>query len=174
MKKIMTMLSVLAFPLSSYAADVEIGKAVEKNGMHIAAVYIQPVKMEPEHGTGSDKADIHLEADIAALKDNPNGFAEGSWVPYLTVRYRITQEQTGWKTKGTLMPMVASDGPHYGDNVALNGAGKYRVVFAFTPPSGHSFMRHVDKETGVAPWWEPFELEYDFAWIGSTGKKGGY
>lgn len=72
------------------------------------------------------------------------------------------------------MPMVASDGPHYGDNVALNGAGKYKLTFAFTPPSGHSFMRHVDKETGVAAWWEPFELHYDFAWIGSTGKKGGY
>ncbi len=172
MKKLL-LLGVL-IPSMALADDVQIGKATQKNGMEIAAVYIQPVKMEPEHSTTSDKADIHLEADIAALKDNPHGFAEGSWVPYLNIRYQITQEKTGWKKEGVLMPMVASDGPHYGDNVALNGAGNYTLIFSFTPPEGHSFMRHVDKETGVAPWWEPFTLNYDFAWIGSTGKKGGY
>ena len=35
------------------------------------------------------------------------------------------------------------------------------------------FGRHVDKETGVGPWFEPFELEYEFVYAG-TGKKGGY
>jgi uncharacterized protein involved in high-affinity Fe2+ transport len=35
------------------------------------------------------------------------------------------------------------------------------------------FGRHVDKETGVAPWFAPFTLQYDFAFAG-TGKKGGY
>ena len=33
--------------------------------------------------------------------------------------------------------------------------------------------RHVDKETGVGPWFKPFTAEYDFTFAG-TGKKGGY
>lgn len=164
----------LIWPSLAIADDVQIGKTTQKNGMEISAVYIQPVKMEPDHHTASERADIHLEADIAALKDNPHGFAEGSWIPYLNVRYILTKNGSDWKKEGVLMPMVANDGPHYGDNVALDGAGKYQLTFAFEPPFGHQFMRHVDKETGVPSWWAPFELTYDFSWIGSTGKKGGY
>ena len=161
-------------PTSAFAADIEIGKPVEKNGMEIGAVYIQPVLMEPEHGVSAVKADIHLEADIHALADNPHGFPKESWIPYLTIEYTLSQEGGIWKKEGMLMPMVANDGPHYGDNIALNGPGKYHLTYRLSPPSENGFMRHIDKETGVAAWWEPFALEYDFAWIGSTGKKGGY
>jgi len=31
----------------------------------------------------------------------------------------------------------------------------------------------VDKETGVAPWPQPFSVEYEFTFAG-VGKKGGY
>ena len=74
------------------------------------------------------------------------------------------------------MPMVASDGPHYGDNVKLMGPGKYTLVLTVLPPSQNPqahFGRHVDKETGVAPWFKPFTASYDFTYAG-TGKKGGY
>ena len=72
------------------------------------------------------------------------------------------------------MPMVASDGPHYGDNVKLMGPGKYKLQVTVAPPGaqGH-FGRHVDKETGVAPWFKPFNATYEFTYAG-TGKKGGY
>ncbi|MOA48757.1 34 kDa membrane antigen precursor [compost metagenome] len=70
--------------------------------------------------------------------------------------------------------MVASDGPHYGDNVKLLGPGKYHLTYTILPPSGHDmFGRHVDKETGVAPWFETCKVEYDFTYAG-IGKKGGY
>ncbi len=164
--------TLLAMPV--YAGDTRIGQATEKNGMHIEAVYIQPVLMEPEHGIKAGEADIHLEADVAALKSNPHGFPEGGWIPYMDISYRIEQAGKGWATQGHLMPMAASDGPHYGDNVALNGPGKYTLTFTFSPPSMNGFMRHIDKETSVAPWWEKFDLHYEFTWIGSTGKKGGY
>ncbi len=36
---------------------------------------------------------------------------------------------------GTFMPMVASDGPHYGENIKLDGNGKYRVTYKIYPPS---------------------------------------
>ena len=70
------------------------------------------------------------------------------------------------------MPMVANDGPHYGDNVKLQGPGKYKLTLSIAAPGQH-FGRHVDKETGVAPWFKPFEVQYEFVYAG-TGKKGGY
>lgn len=33
--------------------------------------------------------------------------------------------------------------------------------------------RHTDKETGVGKWYKPFDVEWDFNYVG-TGKKGGY
>ena len=74
------------------------------------------------------------------------------------------------------MPMVANDGPHYGDNVKLQGPGKYKMTLTIAPPTANPhamFGRHVDKETGVGPWFKPFTLDYEFVYAG-TGKKGAY
>ena len=168
-------LGVVALP--ALALETPIGKAQIRAGMEIAAVYLQPVAMDPEGMMRrAADSDIHLEADIHAQAKNPNGFADGVWVPYLGVAYEITKEGSPQKIGGTLMPMVASDGPHYGDNVKLAGPGKYRLVLRVEPPSGQHgahFGRHTDKETGVGPWFKPFEVEYAFAYAG-VGKKGGY
>lgn len=159
------------------AAEVPIGKHQIVAGMEIGAVYLQPVKMEPEGMMKNvAESDIHLEADIHAAKNNPNGFAEGDWLPYLVIKFEISKVGSNFKASGDLMPMVASDGPHYGDNVKLEGAGKYKLKYTVSPPSANAhahFGRHVDKETGVGAWFKPFELNYDFTYAG-TGKKGGY
>ncbi|HYG88685.1 MAG TPA: iron transporter [Azospirillum sp.] len=169
--------SLLALGLATapaMAGESPIGQPIEKNGLNVIGVYLQPVVMEPAmDGQDAKKTDIHLEADIKALADNPNGFREDSWVPYLTVEYTLAKRGSDWKAKGVLHPMVANDGPHYGANVALNGPGQYDVTFVIAPPDGHGFMRHTDKETGVAGWWKPFEFKGDFKFVG-TGKKGGY
>ncbi|MCA8003429.1 iron transporter [Burkholderia metallica] len=163
---------------SASAAEYPIGKQQIQGGMEIGAVYLQPITMDPEGmmRKASD-SDIHLEADIHAVKNNPTGFAEGDWMPYLQVTYKLTKQgDTKWKAEGDLMGMVASDGPHYGDNVKLAGPGKYHLTMTVKPPmqSGHmAFGRHVDKETGVGPWFKPITLEYDFPFAG-IGKKGGY
>src|SRR6185295_10853896 len=121
-------------------------------GMEVAAVYLQPIEMDPP-GIMMDaaKSDIHLEADIHATQDNPNGFAEGDWMPYLVIHYSLTRlDASGKVMQGELMPMVASDGPHYGDNLKLQGPGKYKLVLSIQPPSKNEhahFGRHVDKET---------------------------
>jgi len=145
--------------------------------MEIAAVYLQPVPMEPAGMMKSvAESDIHLEADIHAQTDNKNGFADGAWIPYLGVTYEITKVGGTQKIAGELMPMVASDGPHYGDNVKLAGPGKYTLRLSIAPPgaSAHAhFGRHTDKETGVGPWFKPITVQYEFTYAG-TGKKGGY
>lgn len=154
------------------AGEQAIGEAVEKNGMQIGAVYLQAVTMEPVHAAHAG-TDIHLEADIKGLKGNNNGFGAGDWIPYLDVSYELTKPGSAFKKTGKLGPMVASDGPHYGDNVKMDGPGKYHVAYRIAP-GAHGFLRHTDKETGVGKWWEPFTLEWDFTYVGSTGKKGGY
>ncbi len=161
----------LTWSLPAFAGDVEIGM-VEKHGMEIAAVYIQPVTMEPKM-SGMMPADIHLEADIKALANNPHGFSQGAWIPYLTVTYVITKKGSDWKTMGTFMPMLAADGPHYAQNVKLDNAGKYHLSYKIEAPTREGFFRHTDKETGVKPWWMPINLEWDFVFAG-YGKKGGY
>ncbi|MEO6319128.1 MAG: iron transporter [Polaromonas sp.] len=161
----------------SVAAETPIGKHQIVNGMEIGAVYLQPVKMDPDGMMKKVEAsDIHLEADIHATKDNPNGFAQGDWMPYLVIKFELAKAGSDYKYEGVLMPMVANDGPHYGDNVKLAGPGKYKLKLTVLPPSANThahFGRHVDKETGVGPWFKPFDLSYDFTFAG-TGKKGGY
>ncbi|WP_255324813.1 iron transporter [Rhodanobacter sp. OR444] len=157
------------------AVEYPIGTPQQRDGMEIAAVYLQPIEMEPEGMMRPAKdSDVHMEADIHALANNPNGFDEGAWMPYLTVKYEITRQRSTQRLDGDFMAMVASDGPHYGDNVKLMGPGKYHVKFTIYPPSTAThFGRHTDRLTGVRPWFKPFVVENDFTYVG-IGKKGGY
>lgn len=179
MKKLIAIqLAALSFAACvAQAAEVPIGKHQVLKGMEIGAVYLQPVKMDPDGMMKKvEEADIHLEADIHATKNNPNGFAQGDWMPYLVVKFELTKPGGSFRLDGELMPMVASDGPHYGDNVKLAGPGKYKLKLTILPPTANPhahFGRHVDKETGVGQWFTPIELNYDFTYAG-TGKKGGY
>lgn len=160
---------------NALAAEYPAGDPVTMNGMEIGAVYLQPIEMEPAGMMKpATEADIHLEADIHATKDNPNGFAEGDWIPDLDITYELVSGDGSFKATGSFMPMVASDGPHYGDNVKFGGEGKYKLTFHIGPPgTGTHFGRHVDKETGVAEWFAPFDASYEFVYAG-TGKKGAY
>jgi periplasmic iron binding protein len=169
--------ALLALSNSANPKEYPIGKPKTANGMEISAVYLQPIEMEPPGMMrAAADSDVHLEADIKATKGNANGFPEGEWVPYLVVHYELTKLDGGQVIKGELMPMVANDGPHYGDNVKLMGPGKYKLTLTVSPPSekAHApFGRHVDKETGVGPWFKTFSAEYEFVFAG-TGKKGTY
>jgi hypothetical protein len=163
--------ALAALASASEAGEVKIGKPVKRHGMEIGAVYLQAVTMEP-HDTRHDGADIHLEADIRALKGNLHGFAKDAWVPNLDVTYELIKPASDWRTSGKLMAMAANDGPHYGENVKLDGPGKYKLVLRLAP-AAHGFLRHTDRETGIPAWWAPLELTWEFAYAG-TGKKGGY
>ena len=161
------------------AKEVPIGPHVTREGLEVAAVYLQPIEMDPpDMMRAAAQSDLHLESDIRAAKDNRNGFAEGDWVPALDVGFAVVKldgdKPTDQKASGTLMPMVANDGPHYGDNVKLFGPGRYRLTLTVAPPgkAGH-FGRHVDRETGVGPWFKPFDVSHDFTFAG-VGKKGAY
>lgn len=101
------------FATSALAVEYPIGTPQQRYGMEIAAVYLQPVEMEPEGMMRPAKdSDLHMEADIHALANNPNGFDEGAWIPYLGVRYEVTKIGSTEKIGGDFKPMVANGGPH--------------------------------------------------------------
>ena len=114
--------------------------------INLSAVYFQPVPMTGgnEDITGYN---IHLEADISAL-ENKLGFGVGDWVPYLTVDYKVADADGKVAAEGTFMEMSASDGPHYGGNIALPEAGTYDVTFTIHSPEENGYLLHTDAETG--------------------------
>ena len=114
--------------------------------MNLSAVYFQPVPMSNgnEDITGFN---IHLEADISALQ-NKLGFGTGDWVPYLTVDYSVKGSDGKVAAEGTFMEMSASDGPHYGANIALPNADTYAVTFTIHSPEENGYLLHTDAETG--------------------------
>lgn len=153
--------ALLATPAS--AREYFVGGPVHAHDMEIVANYLVGVEMSPmppgmAHGDGV----IHVEADVHATADNPYGYPDGAWVGYLGIAYTIEKVGVDWKATGKLYPMEAKDGPHYADNVQMNGPGKYRLTYTFSPPDTNGFLRHSDKETGVPAWWKPFSQTFDF------------
>src|SRR3989304_3822341 len=80
-------------PSSPPAFAYPLGAPLQRYGMEITAVYLQPVTMEPEGMMKApNESDIHLEADIKALSNNPNGYDEGAWIPYLKGQFELKKE----------------------------------------------------------------------------------
>jgi len=154
----------IAVTRESMAAEVAIGPPRERHGIRIEAVYTEPVSMDEYWGAKPpERADIHLEADVHAIKGNRYGFRADEWIPYLSITYAL--ELLGAdnkKVSGQLWQMVAKDGPHYGVNIKMLGPGRYRLTYRIGSPAEWGLARHTDAKTGVAPWWEPFEVEWTF------------
>lgn len=147
------------------AREYFVGGPVHEYDMEIVANYLVGVEMAPMlpgmvHGDDV----IHLEADVHATADNVFGYPDGAWVPYLAIGYKLEKVGGGWQADGTLKAMVAKDGPHYADNIRMPEPGQYKLTYSFHPPAGEVFFRHVDKETGVPDWWQPFTKEFTFAY----------
>ena len=125
--------------------EIPIFEDQEVDFLNVTAVYFQPVPMTD--GTGIEDYDLHLEADISAL-ENKYGFGVGDWVPYLTVDYKVIGSDGSTAAEGTFMPMSASDGPHYGANIALPKADTYNIEFTIHSPQDANYQLHTDAETG--------------------------
>ena len=160
-----TAATALLLAHAASAREYFVGGPVHAHDMEIVANYLVGVEMAPMPPgmpTGPDV--IHLEADVHATADNVYGYPDGAWIGYLTIAYTIEKQGTDWKASGTLLPMVAKDGPHYANNVRMDGPGTYKVTYRFTSPEANGFLRHVDKETGVPAWWAPFSETFTFSY----------
>jgi len=158
-------------PIYYYDENGEEYDEIDVGYLHIAAVYFQPVDMEPEGDfLTKEESNLHLEADIHFNEevgdedsDQNTGFSAGDWVPYMQVDYKIVSETSGeTAAEGTFMPMSASDGPHYGANVALTEDDTYSLTFTLYSPAENGYLLHVDEETGVNGrfWDDPIEVTF--------------
>ncbi len=177
-------LALALVPGRALAKEIPIGepKVIDAAGLEVTAVYLQPIEMEPASHQGKPlylpraKSDIHLEADIRAMKGNKQGFREGEWMPAITVRYTLKNLDTGQEQSGLLHPMVANDGPHYGANIKMPGLGNYTLTYTVERPGSGSLDAPVQQGFGrvsKVPWWRPFQVQWTFKYLG-PGKKGGY
>ena len=147
------------------AREYFVGGPVHAHDMEIVANYLVGIEMAPmPPGMAAGPDVIHLEADVHATADNIYGYPDGAWIGYLTIAYTIEKQGTDWKASSTLRPMTAKDGPHYADNVRMDGPGTYKVIYRFTAPGANGFLRHVDQETGVPAWWAPFSETFTFSY----------
>ncbi|GAB7140416.1 iron transporter [Deferribacterales bacterium RsTz2092] len=148
--------------------EFPLGEEYDNGPLHISAVYFQPVDMLPVgKSLPAAQSDMHLEADISARANNNLGYGAGDFVPGLTVRYTITKNGSPFKLSGTFMPMNASDGPHYGANIKLDGAGRYKVTIAIESPEKQGYLLHVDRTTGVTGryWTKPIEASWTLHFV---------
>ncbi len=154
-KKILALALVGAMALTAFPAmageagfvENEIFSDEELDFINLSAVWFQAVPMENETMTYSaEDADIHIEADISAL-ENDLGYPVGEWVPYLTVDYKIEDQDGNEVVAGTFMEMAASDGPHYGNNIKLD-PGTYNLTITIHSPGENGYLIHSDAETG--------------------------
>jgi len=156
-------LAATAFAAPADAREFYVGGPVHKHDMEIVANYLVGIEMAPMTANMVHGGDvIHIEADVHATADNVYGYPDGAWVPYLTIHYTLEKMDSPWKASGVLKPMTAKDGPHYAENVAMDGPGEYKLTYRFEPPERNGFFRHIDKETGVPEWWAPFEETFAF------------
>ncbi len=163
--------SLFALSCPALAKEFYIGEPVVRNDMQLVPHYLIGIEMDPMPKNMSHGPDaVHLELDVHATKDEKHGFKEDEWIPFLTIEYTIEKTSGGFKKTGTLAAMTAGDGPHYANNVALAGPGDYRLTYRLSPPSKAGFVRHVDKETGVPPWWQPFSVSWDFHYPSKEAK----
>jgi periplasmic iron binding protein len=154
---------VVLVTLPAAAKEFYVGEPIAKNDMQLVPHYLLGIEMAPmSPGMDMGPNAVHLEIDVHATRDDKHGFKEDEWIPYLTISYTIEKVGSKFKKTGKLLAMTAGDGPHYANNVALAGDGDYRLTFHFEPPSKAGFVRHVDKETGVPDWWQPFSETWTF------------
>jgi periplasmic iron binding protein len=148
-------------PSATGAAPVRerpIGVDVVKNHLRIAASWYPAVRVAGARAPAKDEID--LVAHVHATEGNPNGFAKGEWLPYLSIKYTLTPA-TGPPVTGTFRPLLAAEGPRYVARITPPGPGKFRLTFRLVPPSIDVVGRLDDPASGVAPWWEPFEAVFD-------------
>ncbi len=151
------------------AQEYYIGEPVVKEGMQIVPNYLTGIEMDRHPpGMAMTKNAVHIEADVHATKDEAHGFAEDAWIPYLTIKFTLTKVGTKFSRSGELYPMTAKDGPHYANNVDMDGPGTYKLTYTLLPPSSHGFIRHTDAASGVPAWWKSVTATWTFTYPSKT------
>ena len=130
-------------------------------GMKITAQAMTPVPFLIYNGTTMQEVkparnvSFHLMVDLSDAQTNVA-------VPYASVWGTIQQ---GGKTPfdESLWPMISRYmGPHYGNDVALPGAGSYQLTLLISPPVSARHLEYADV------WLKPHTVPFTFRWTPAT------
>ena len=158
-------LSILAAIPALFGAEAEaaiIGGPLLRDGMDIVPGVLTGAELDRLSLTKGAQF-VLLVADVHAARDEAHGFAEHSFIPYLSVSYVLTKEDMPtFKKAGLLYPLATKDGPHYAAPAEFAGTGVYHLTYIISPPSSHGMIRLTDRENGVPDWWKPITASWTF------------
>lgn len=143
--------------------------------LEVNAVYFQAIDLEQGSMAmpRASESDMHFEIDIKTNeKAKRIGYDADLFMPYLKIEAKVIDKndpsKIGWE--GTLMPMIASDGPHYGNNIKL-APGKYKVELTIPSPA-NDWMLHTGKDSSAVEgrfWKDPLKVTFDnWDWDGQA------
>ena len=143
-----------------------IGEPLQREGLEISAHGETGGTLDHTPGGMARGADaLFLVADVRAGKDEPHGFSEYSFIPYLSISYALSKDGAPtYKQAGLLYPAASKTGPHYAAGAQLSGPGTYHLTYIISPPSTHGMMRQTDKASAVPEWWKPINANWTFTY----------
>ena len=143
-----------------------IGEPLQREGLEITARAEAGGTLDHTPGGMAHGDDaLFLVADVHAGKDEAHGFAEHSFIPYLSISYALSKDGAPtYKQAGLLYPAASKTGPRYAAGAQLAGAGTYHLTYIVSPPSTHGMMRQTDKAGGVPDWWKPIHASWTFTY----------
>ena len=147
-----------------------IGEPLQREGLEISAHAETGGTLDhTPGGMARGEGALFLVADVRAAKDEPHGFAEHSFIPYLSISYALTKDGAPtYKQAGLLYPAASKTGPRYAAGALLSGPGTYHLTYIISPPSAHGMMRQTDKAGGVPDWWKPITVNWTFTYPSKT------
>jgi uncharacterized protein involved in high-affinity Fe2+ transport len=156
----------LAALISGPAAAAMLGEPLHREGLQIALHAENGGTLDRTPGGMAREAGaLLLVADVRADKDEPHGFAENSFIPYLSISYALTKEGAPtFKQGGLLYPVAGKGGPRYAAGTQVAGPGTYHLTYIISPPSARGMLRQTDKAGGVPDWWKPISASWSFAY----------
>jgi uncharacterized protein involved in high-affinity Fe2+ transport len=165
-----TALILFSVLIAGSAHAAIIGGPLMRDGLEMVPSTQAGVTLDHTPSTMSKDANpVFLQLDVHATRDEAHGFAEGAFMPYLSISYVLTKDDMPtFKRAGLLYPVASGSGPHYAAGADMAGAGTYHVTFIVSPPSSRGVMRRTDKNDGVADWWKPITANWTFQFPSPT------
>jgi uncharacterized protein involved in high-affinity Fe2+ transport len=164
-----SLLVVLAAFIPGAGRAAVIGGPLLRDGIEIVPSAQTGVELDRPAAMSRAADTVFLVADVHAGKDEPHGFAEHAFIPYLSISYALTKDDTPtFKKAGLLYPVAAKSGAQYGASTEMAGPGTYHLTYIISPPSAHGMLRRTDKAGGVPDWFKPITGNWVFTFPASA------
>jgi uncharacterized protein involved in high-affinity Fe2+ transport len=163
MRPLWTLCALLLAAIPARAAVI--GGPLLRDGIEIVPSTQTGVELDRPAAMSRAADTVFLVADVHAGKDEAHGFAEHAFIPYLSISYALTKDDTPtFKQAGLLYPVAAKTGAQYGASAEMAGPGTYRLTYIISPPSAHGLLRRTDRSGGVPDWFKPITANWTFTY----------